>query len=763
MQPTASPPATERRLLVWLIAAAALLCTAMAIPLLAGRVYVADDLGAYHLPLRAFYAQQLKAGESFDWLPSLFSGFYLTGEGQAGTYHPLHLALYRFLPLRVAFDLELLVSYPLMLAGSYLLLRRWLLRRDAALLGALAFTFSGFNLLHFVHPNAVAVVAHWPWLLWALDHALRAKRCQEPFHRSPFSRAGAFALVSLLLGSEILIGYPQYVWIGLIFTVPYALVCLANECVPTPRWRQLVYLLLAGVAGVLLGGVQLIPSLDALSHSTRQSADAAFASSGSLHPLNLVQVVAPYLFATRVVGQNTHELGLYFGAVPLLLAAWLLAHRRSWGDCRPLIVAALWVGGIALLLAFGEYGIGGGWQQHLPLVGKFRFPCRSIVWVYAAMALLAAIGWQRLTEAKAKSLDTSNTSLWIVCGASLMTALIAPWIWPEFVAVWPLIAVAPLCFAGAAIALAAAARGSRLALIVLILLTALDVGAYGLSYVVLSDTERLERFAHDPDAPPSADRPVVAEPYNKGDTPQQVGNRLLLAGFRRADGYAGLVPARQLDYRDPDALRVAGVGFRAAEEDAGYANRIVWLAVADPLPPIHLVTRAIVDGLQHFPDEVVAGEAVLYNPATNYLPHLGGASLDPASFVEDIDLTPGSPGTITDLDQRPGRFSLSTDTAGRQLLVVAASYHSGWQAAVDGRPVPVLQVNRDFLGCVVEPGKHRVTIDFHPFSLQLGKVLSTLGLGLLCAQWVVATWIVRRMAARQAIATELATAHPSLR
>ena len=37
-----------------------------------------------------------------------------------------------------------------------------------------------------------------------------------------------------------------------------------------------------------------------------------------------MQAVAPYLFATRVVGQNTHELGLYFGAVPLLLAVWLL-------------------------------------------------------------------------------------------------------------------------------------------------------------------------------------------------------------------------------------------------------------------------------------------------------------------------------------------------------------------------------------------------------------------------------------------------------
>ncbi len=153
-------------------AAALFLLRRWPIPLLAGRVWVADDLGQYHLPLRQFYSQQLAAGEAFDWLPSLFNGYYLTGEGQAGTYHPLHWLLYRWLPLGVAFDLELLFSYPLMLVGGYLLLRRWQLRRDAALLGAAAFTFSGFNLLHFIPPNGVAVVAHWPWLLWALDWAM---------------------------------------------------------------------------------------------------------------------------------------------------------------------------------------------------------------------------------------------------------------------------------------------------------------------------------------------------------------------------------------------------------------------------------------------------------------------------------------------------------------------------------------------------------------------------------------------------------------
>src|SRR4051812_6348478 len=71
----------------------------LASPILSGRVYVADDLGEFHLPMRAFYANQLDRGEPFDWCPDLYCGFYLTGEGQIGAYHPLHLLLYKTLPL----------------------------------------------------------------------------------------------------------------------------------------------------------------------------------------------------------------------------------------------------------------------------------------------------------------------------------------------------------------------------------------------------------------------------------------------------------------------------------------------------------------------------------------------------------------------------------------------------------------------------------------------------------------------------------------
>ncbi len=200
--------APDARLSAWILLAALVCFAVLAAPFFGGRVYVADDLGEFHLPLRSFYSRQLERGEPFDWMPTLYGGFYVTGEGQLGGYHPWHLLLYRYLPLGAAFDIELLASYPLLFAGTYFLLRRLVGRRDAALLGALAFTFGGFNLLHFVHPNAVAIVAHLPWLLLTIDVTLSTA--------SAGARATALLCTGLLTASQLLLGYPQFVWFSLL-------------------------------------------------------------------------------------------------------------------------------------------------------------------------------------------------------------------------------------------------------------------------------------------------------------------------------------------------------------------------------------------------------------------------------------------------------------------------------------------------------------------------------------------------------------------
>lgn len=670
-KPRATRPFTlERRRSAWILLAALACFAAMAAPFFAGRVYVADDLGEFHLPVRNFYAQQLARGEPFDWMPSLFGGFYIVGEGQLGAYHPWHLFLYRFLPLGAAFDIELLASYPLLFAGTFWFLLRLVNRRDAALLGALVFTFGGFNLLHFVHPNAIAVVAHLPWLLLAIDVALSTT--------SRWRRTAAELSVGLLTASQLLLGYPQYVWFSLLAEGAFVAWRAAGGQAPL---RRLAALFLAVSLGVAAGAVQWMPTLHLLGESTRQTPDAAFAETGSLHPLNLVQLLAPYLFQTRVVGQNTHELGLYVGAVPIVLWIWLLAHRSQWGRYRPLVRALVVFGGLALLLAAGEFGGLYRLQSFVPLANRFRFPCRAIVLfqlaIAAGAAVAAAILFERNTDS---SIKPGGRALMAAFLTSVALAIAGPLLWPSFVARPWLVWTGPILIGAAAGLIALAERGARSATIVLVLFAAIDLSCYGLSYSVFGRTADLHEFAAGVKRPPDEMNPRVAAPDNPNGL--RVGNRMLLAGLTRVDGYAGLEPARELDYRKAGTWQLAGAGWVLKPADHSREADRQWVRVAPSAPRARLTSDA------------------------------------------------GSARVVAD---KPGRITVETDSPARQLLATTESFDSGWKVWVDGDPRGIVRVDGDFLGCPVEAGRHRVRFEFRPRCRQLGVLASVCSLGLMVA------------------------------
>lgn len=692
------PRRTSSRLANWLLLWAAACFAALALPFFLGQVYVADDLGEFHLPLRAFYAQQLAAGEPFDWMPSLFGGFYVSAEGQLGAYHPLHFLLYRWLPLGAAFDLELLVSYPLLFAGTYFLLRRFLSDASAALYGALTFTFGGFCLLHFLHPNAIAIVAHLPWLLLAIEVALNVSAGPR--------RATAFLAIGLLTASQLLLGYPQYVWFSLLTEMAFV------------AWRaialrasiaQVGVLMLFALLGVVTAAVQWLPTIDMLRDSTRSDADIAFANTGALHALNLVQFVAPYLFQTRVAGQNTHELGLYVGAAPFLLCVWLVTQRARWGRFAPLVWATFILGGAALLLAMGEAGGLYRLQQYLPVANRFRFPCRAIVLVNLSAATGAATAFCILLESARHRESGDNRrgkiALIAALAASVALAVIAPLLWPKYVAATALVWAGPVLIAIGVGLLVMAQRKVPGAMALLALFTAADLTCYGLSYSVWGHTADLRAFAHSTSLPGGAIRPrIVATEVDRLRT----GNRMLLVGVSRVDGYAGLEPAKRLDYLTPNAQRRAGVDHVFVPASVAKGTAANWMPVDSPAPRVRLVTRTT------------------SNSNTSITDDLTIVAADPP-----VDLADGPSGSVSVRADSPGYLSLESNAPSRQVLVTTESYHDGWIAAVDGRVVPVVRVDGDFLGCVIDAGTHTVDLRFRPRNLQLGRMISFGGLGLL--------------------------------
>jgi len=707
--PATTTDSSEKRLvcLEWMIAAVIL--GILSWPMLTGWVYIKDDLGRLHLPLRYLYAQSLKMGDNFTWLPNIFCGFYIHGEGQVGMYHPLHLLIYRVLSLTTAFNVEILLSYPFMLVGTFLFLRRWDIRRDGAMFGALSFTFSGFNLLHHVHPNMIAVVAHMPWLLLAIDVAI-----VDSNHRHI---AGAKFAVSLLTVSQLLLGHPQMVVLSSIVEGLY----LLFRAPSFELRRQLLSYGTAKVLGVLAASLQLLPTWDVVSHSYRAELPTEARFWWSLHPVNLVQFVAPYLFLTRVVGGNTHEFGLYNGAVTTVTILWLLIRFNDLGSKRFLVMGAFALGGLGLILAMGKHGYLYRIYAQLPVLSLFRVPARYILLLHFSMGIAGAVAFVDIANLINRGERVKWRKLWpliVIPVASVSAAGFALWARAhsdsDFSMVHELamrvaspgyVLIGPVLLILATVIFIASARGMRYALVGIILFAIVDQAIYGLSYMWSAPGPiDIVPFVHSQPMPPelTSHRVQFYDAYNNDDA---YNNGPIMNGVYLGTGVAALLPEFRLGSMNHSRLRVAGVRYFQTRD-------MQWSEVERPLPRARLVSQAVIS---RFPNKDI--DAIDVETT--------------AVVAEPLHLAGGQPGAASIVSDRPGKIRLAASATSRQLLVLSESYHDGWKATVDGHSCSVLRVYGDFMGCVLEAGVHDVEFSFEPWSLRLGGWLSALGLGLM--------------------------------
>jgi hypothetical protein len=657
-----------------ILAASAGLLAPLCAPLLTRRVFVYNDLVWFHLPLRYLYQRALEAGDSVLWTPALFAGFYLHGEGQIGAFHPLHQFLYRLFPLGAAFNLEIIASYPAAFAGTFWFLRRLQFSRPAALFGAMLFAFSGFNLLHHHHINMVAIVAHLPWLLASADVLMLDDRTR--------ARTLAFVAVAALLGSAFLLGFPQAVW--------WNLLALAAFCVfrasGAQRWTLLLPCAAAVVAGVLLGAVQLLPSAEAAAQSTRMRLPREFGLGFSLHPLNVLQLWSPRFFLRGAYSEEDrmvfHEFGVYSGAILQIALIWVWVRYGALLDRRRLIAAASAFAAIMFVLALGRYGGVATVLTYLPVLQSLRAPARHIVLVHFALAILAAVTFDDLLAiARGERVAPSGrrlAAIWIPAALGIATTAALN---SHLLPYGPLtFANAPAAAAGVAVVVVVtllvhlAGRRMRWAIAVLVVATAVDLALWGIRFVYREPARTIGDLTRAiPPAPLDPAESYAAAP----DIGPYSGNLLVMRGYRLTTGYAGLFPASRHPLDNDLALRLSGTR---------------WFFDADG---------------SRRPAAATLGRVRL---------------LDPDRREET-----GAARLVVD---RPGLLVADVEAPGPGMLAFTERFHSGWSASTGDGPLQMVRVERDFLGCLVDRGAHRVTLRFLPRSFVYGSIVSAIGAAL---------------------------------
>jgi hypothetical protein len=705
----------QRGLTVVLLLGALLLLLLLARPVFSGRMYVEDDLGCYHLPLRAFYHECLQKGDSPVWMPYIFCGYYLHGDGNIGMYHPLHYLIYRLLPFSAALMTEFLLNYGLIFAGFLLLLRRWHLPPHAALFGAILATFIGYPLNHYIDVSMMGVLALTPWLLWLIDVAMRSGE-------RPYARAAAVLGVLGLTALQQLAAFPQSVLFSALIEGILALFLFA-------RTRNLRVLLLLGAAkglGVFCGAVQLLPTMDVLAESYRAEPTLDYQISMSLHPYNLLQSFNPYLFHRRVFarfkGDEPWDAPYLSAAAPALLALLMTRWRDLEKNRRAYAALALSLAVLGLLLALGRYGFLYHIYRWIPFVNKFRAPARYLYAGHVGMALAAAFAFAPLTRTALSRRGDSWPRLipvMLVPLASLAATLFLVWrsgspdppgsIVDAQLQSWPRLIFGMGLVTAASLLVLLSARGWPLALTALVLFTFADTGFYSMRNKPMQTPE--EYLADIPEPPGERGARIDSDIH-----PFFV-NRFNMKDYRCVFGYTSFPPVKKLDITKESVLRLAGVSWRETRVSAGgdaaaaWQAGKAWIPLENPMPRARLVSHARASS----------------DPAAD-LPAIDMArtALVPAPLALDA----GARGDAEIVSDRPGNIRISAETNGRMLLILSESYHPGWEVRINGEEKDVLPVYGDFMGCVAGSGESEILFTFYPASLRRGILLSLIGLAL---------------------------------
>jgi hypothetical protein len=263
-------------------------------------------------------------------------------------------------------------------------------------------------------------------------------------------------------------------------------------------------------------------------------------------------------------------------------------------------------------------------------------------------------------------------------------------------------------FVAVAILFAAAGRGSRWALLLLVVVTASDQGYWGFRYIFGNPSRRLmtlDELAH------LATIPGGAQPGDRVERQWDNGlhNLPILSRLAVWPGYVGVAPAQRLHW-GVTTSRLVGAKWAVSGTEVA--------AVPSPAPRARLLVDAQASAN-------IASE-------TSTIDILQKALVD-----EPIDGLSGPPGSVRVLEDRPGRITVATNTASRQLLVLTERFHPGWQVTDEAvqdtgvlsrASIRALPVDGDFLGSVLEAGVHRITFEFHPRSFTYGLLLTTVGL-----------------------------------
>lgn len=699
----------------------------------AGQALAGHDIRGQFYPWLTTLREAVRAGSLPVWDRYPFAGYpFLSNPQIAVAYPPTWLTF--LLPVNVA--ISWMVGFHLWLAGVGMLFYVRSLRGTwlGALLAAVTFSLSGFFVVR-IWAGHIGMVATNAWLPWILLGTVWAIRRGD---------VAAGLLAGVPLGLALLAGHTtSALYLGLIW-FGFAVYLAADMGLWLRTARQVA---LAGLAGLGLAAVSILPLLELTGYTTRAvEATVEFALTYSLPARQLLALLAPGVVGEPVRlgywGAPTFEEMTYYAGV-LPLVALLVALRRP----NRLVIFYLVLVGVGFALALGSNA-----PFYEPLAELFapfrllRTPSRAtFLIVFAAAGLVGeVVSWLGRADEDERRAALQRW-LWVVF-AVLMVVGVGTVVYLNALPVDPdgrlphqttavrnavLLAVA-LC--GTLLALMWASRhtmrwpGIALAAALLTLVAA-DLLRFGLPLVQVGPvgptalwTDARALIDGDdgrvlPWGVPIFDQNGAGEVGLRsifGYNPLEIDRVIKLAAFRP-------------DPRSPayDVLAISEVIAPGPQEAYFEGERPLSISGQTDAVTVHQRARVLplarlVAAAEVIPDSGVALERLHqpdFDPATTAI-----VASDPGCGLQGGAVD----GTATLVEQSDGRYRIATTSSAPSLLVLSETAFPGWQVSIDGVGAEPLLAYTALQAVCVPVGAHEVVWQFVPRTFFVGAIVTLL-------------------------------------
>lgn len=671
------------------------------------------------IPWRKEAIDQWRNGKIPYWNPFAFSGAPLAANIQAAVFYPFNLFFF-VLPFLAAWTLIIILEPLLSGIFLYVYLRNLKLQPIPSIFGAIAWSFSGFNISWLTWGTIVHVSLWLPLILLAVDKI--------------FERRSKIwvVILSVALLFQFLAGHVQVSLYEIIVTGGYVI------------WRNyrskslspVLWILFAGLIFLLVSSIQWIPFLQFLKESSRAIDVSFWQKEGWFVPWqHLVQFIAPDFFGNPTTLNywgtwNYGELTGYFGIAPLLFALYaLLSEKKSrvkfWG--MVLLFAFLLI--LPTPIAKIPY------QLHLPIISSLQ-PTRLIMVIDFSFAILAAYGLNDFLTKRNKNFWVSAIGIFICFFIAWVIIFSAKIFHSEIISNGLLISrknlYLPLfLFLLTIVACFLFQYIQKKKILTIILWGIVSLASFDLLRFSWKFTPFTPASYFYPDTKVISFLKNQKQPFRLMSLDSRIfpPNVSMFYGIESVEGYDPIYSARYEEF-----IAASERGKSDITPPYGF-NRIITPHNIDSalLPFLNIQYVLTLDDVtKPFLKKVFQeGETRIYE-YTKSLPrvYLADGVLVATDKQQALDLLfqkTNSPKKLAIVERIIGPFSTSSEDAvliseynvssmamnvivkDSSFLVVSNIFDPGWKVTIDGNKSEIYRVNYAFMGIIIPPGKHKIS------------------------------------------------------